>query len=69
MYRYFHSFQGYEVKVHVTVELIHCMVNLGNELLGSEGETDVAFLKIRTKRLGKALWFQEKFLESLENLG
>lgn len=45
------------------------MVNLRNELLSSEGETYVAFLKIRTKRLGEALWLQEKFLESLENLG
>lgn len=61
MCRHFHSFQGYKVKVHVTVDLIHCMMNLGNQLLGSEGETDVAFLKIRTKRLGEALWFQKKF--------
>lgn len=45
------------------------MVNLGNELLGSEGETDVAFLKVSTKRLGETLWFQEKSLESLEKLG
>lgn len=57
------------MEVHVTVGLIHCMVNLGNELLGSEGETDVAFLKVSTKRLGETLWFQEKSLESLENLG
>lgn len=45
------------------------MVNLGNELLGSEGETDVAFLNIRTKRRGNTLRFQEKLLESLEILG
>lgn len=57
------------MEVHVTLGLIHCMVNLGNELLGSEGETDVAFLKVSTKRLGETLWFQEKSLESLENLG
>lgn len=49
------------MKVHVTVDLIHCMMNLGNQLLGSEGEKDVAFLKIRTKRLGEDLWFQKKF--------
>lgn len=54
MCRYFYSFQGYKVKVHVTVDLIHCMVNLGNSLLGSEGETDIALLKKRTKRLGEA---------------
>lgn len=55
------SFQGYKVKVHVTAGLIHGYISEPNELLGTEGETDVSFLKIRTKRLGEALWFQERF--------
>lgn len=54
MCRYFHSFQCYKVKVHITVGLICGTVNLGNEVLGSEGETDVAFLKIWTKKMGDA---------------
>lgn len=39
------------MKVHITVGLSRGTVNLGNEVFGSEGETDVAFLKIRTKNL------------------
>jgi len=36
-------FQGCKVKLRVTVGLIHYMVYPGNELLGSEGETDLLF--------------------------
>lgn len=44
-------------------------VNLANELLGSEGETDVSFLKKRIKRLREALWFQERFFRKFGKFG
>lgn len=47
------SLQGCKVKLRVTVGLSHYMVYLGNELLGSEDETDCCFSKNKDKMTGR----------------